>query len=174
LGVDDPVHWYHLLVRHTLSRLTFMPEFKASTTLRCSAAALRQYLGATANIPSISDPDLELEVLEAPEQVTADAIIEFRITAFGFKQRIQHRYVEVGETEILAEQVEGPTRMWVHRQSIVLNDDGTCLLTDLVEFEPPGGMMGFVLTEASIRQSLEDGMQFRYEALRGFLETSGE
>ena len=34
--------------------------------------------------------------------------------------------------------------------------------------------MGFVLTEASIRESLEDGMVFRYEALRGFLETSGD
>ncbi|MCP4786270.1 MAG: hypothetical protein GY903_19970 [Fuerstiella sp.] len=151
-----------------------MPEFTASTTLRCSAAALRQYLGATAKIPLISDPELELEVLEAPDQVTADAIIEFRITAFGFKQRMQHRYTEVGDTEIVAEQVEGPTRTWVHRQSIAVNDDGTCVLTDHVEFEPPGGMMGFVLTEASIRESLEDGMVFRYEALRGFLETSGD
>jgi len=135
---------------------------------------LRQYLGATANIPSISDPELELEVIDAPEQVASDAIIEFRITAYGFKQRMKHRYVEVGEMEIVAEQVEGPTRTWVHRQSIAANDDGTCLLTDHVEFEPPGGMMGFVLTEASIRESLDDGMQFRYEALRGFLETTGD
>lgn len=135
---------------------------------------MRQYLGATANIPSISDPELELEVIDAPEQVASDAIIEFRITAYGFKQRMKHRYVEVGEMEIVAEQVEGPTRTWVHRQSIAANDDGTCLLTDHVEFEPPGGMMGFVLTEASIRESLDDGMQFRYEALRGFLETTGD
>ncbi|MDG1894289.1 MAG: hypothetical protein P8J37_05200 [Fuerstiella sp.] len=151
-----------------------MPEFTASTTLRCTTAALREYLGATANIPSISDPELELELLDAPEQVTSDAIIEFRITAYGFKQRMQHRYVEVCETEIVAEQVEGPTRAWVHRQSIAANDDGTCLLTDHIKFEPPAGMMGFVLTEASIRESLEDGMQFRYEALRGFLEASGD
>ncbi|MCP4509538.1 MAG: hypothetical protein GY826_24445 [Fuerstiella sp.] len=151
-----------------------MPDFTASTTLRCSAAAVRQYLGATANVPSISDPELELEVIDAPEQVASDAIIEFRITAYGFKQRMKHRYVEVGEMEIVAEQVEGPTRTWVHRQSIAANDDGTCLLTDHVEFEPPGGMMGFVLTEASIRESLDDGMQFRYEALRGFLETTGD
>jgi len=151
-----------------------MPDFKASTMLRCSAEALRQYLGTTANIPSISDPELELEVLDAPEHVTAEAIIEFRITAYGFKQRMQHRYVEVGETEIVAEQVEGPTRTWVHRQSISINEDGTCLLTDHVEFEPPGGMMGFVLTEASIRESLEDGMQFRYEALREILESSSD
>mgnify|MGYP002633979367 CR=1 FL=1 len=151
-----------------------MPDFKASTTLRCSAAALRQYLGATANLPLISDPELELEVLDAPEQVTSDAIIEFRITAYGFKQRMQHRYVEVCDTEIVAEQVEGPTRTWVHRQSISVNEDGTCLLTDHIEFEPPGGMMGFVLTEDSIRQSLEDGMQFRYEALREVLESSSD
>ncbi|MCA9086537.1 MAG: hypothetical protein KDA81_20915 [Planctomycetaceae bacterium] len=143
-----------------------MHEFTSSATIPCSPPSLRSVLGDPRQLPEISDPDLELEVLSAPEQVTEDTVIEFRISAHGFRQRMQHRYVEVSEFQIVAEQIEGPTRAWIHRQTIVANDDGTCTLTDHVQFEPPGGMMGFVLTADRIRESLEEGMAFRYEALR--------
>lgn len=147
-----------------------MPSFKTSAVINCSAAALREFLGRTASIPEVSDPELELQVLEAPEVVTQDAVIDFRITTFGFKQRMQHRYITVSDVEIVAEQVEGPTRSWIHRQKVEDNGDGTCTLTDEVEFEPPGGMLGFVMTEDRIRESLEDGMEYRYDTLRELLE----
>ena len=149
-----------------------MPTFTSSAVLKCSPTALRDYLGKTSNLPSISDPDLELEVLEAPEDITADSVIEFRISAYGFKQRMQHRYVSVSHSEIVAEQIEGPTKSWVHRQTVQDNGDGSCTLTDQIDFEPPGGMLGFVMTENKIRESIQDGMEFRYEALQDILEQS--
>ena len=47
-----------------------MPESKTDFILECSAEQLRAFLGRTANLPIISDPDLELEILSAPEIVT--------------------------------------------------------------------------------------------------------
>lgn len=148
-----------------------MPDFKSSTTLKCSAKALREFLGKTANLPAISDPELCLEVLKAPEVVTADTVIEFRITAYGFKQRMQHRYVEATENRIVAEQIDGPTRAWRHTQTVDANDDGTTTLTDEITFEPPGGMLGYIMTAAKISESLEDGMAYRYETLAEHLES---
>ncbi|MEZ6133099.1 MAG: hypothetical protein R3C59_30890 [Planctomycetaceae bacterium] len=142
-----------------------MPEFSASATLPCSADRLREFLGLTANLPAISDPELELEVLSAPEIITLDGVIEFRITAYGFKQRMQHRYVEVSERQIVAVQIDGPTRSWLHRQTIQENEDGTCTLVDHIEFEPPGGMLGYLMTADRITESLTDGMEFRYSSL---------
>jgi ligand-binding SRPBCC domain-containing protein len=147
-----------------------MPEFKSSATLQCSAESLRNFLGQTANLPGISDPDLSLEIMEAPEFVTEDAVIEFRISAYGFKQRMSHRYVEVSSERIVAEQVDGPTRSWRHTQTITSNDDGTSTLTDEIVFEPPGGMLGYVMTAAKIEVSLKDGMAYRYETLAEHLE----
>ncbi|MEQ9409648.1 MAG: hypothetical protein RIK87_18075 [Fuerstiella sp.] len=147
-----------------------MPTFTSSVTLKCSAAALRECLGQPANLPRISDPELQLEVLEAPQQIAQHEIIEFRISAYGFKQRMKHAYIEVTETEIVAQQTDGPTREWIHRQSIDDNGDGTCTLTDQIDFEPPGGMLGFVMTEDRIKESLQEGMDFRYEALQELLE----
>ena len=132
--------------------------------------AVMVVLGITANLPLISDPDLSLEIIQAPERVAVDEVIEFRISAYGFKQRMQHRYVEVADTHIVAEQIDGPTRAWRHLQAIIAHDDGTCTLTDQFSFEPPGGMLGHMMTADRIRESLNEGMQFRYQALAELLE----
>lgn len=143
-----------------------MPESTTSTCLNCTAEALREYLGQTANLPDISDPDLELEVIDAPDTVVQDAVIEFRISAYGFKQRMKHKYTKVSETEIVAEQIDGPTRAWIHTQTVTSTGPSTCELVDHIQFEPPGGMIGFVMTEDKIRDSIQDGMDFRYETLQ--------
>ena len=147
-----------------------MATFTSSTTVKCSASVLREYLGTTANLSKISDPDLDLEVLNGPEHATVGELIEFRISAYGFKQRMQHKYIEVSDSEIVAEQVDGPTRAWKHRQSIVAVSETECKLTDQIDFEPPGGMLGFVMTEAKIKGSIQDGMDYRYETLQELLE----
>lgn len=147
-----------------------MATHTSSTTLRCDLQKVRDYLGRTANLLKTSDPDLELEILNAPDEISEGAIIDFRITAYGFKQPMQHRYVEVSDREIVAKQVDGPARAWLHRQSLSDNGDGSCTLTDRIDFEPPGGMLGFVMTEAKIRESIEDGMDHRYEVLQEELE----
>jgi len=142
-----------------------MPESLSPSIIECSAAQLRAFLGRTANLPQISDPDLELEILSAPEIVTLGHRIEFRITAFGFKQRATHEYVTVEELQIIEDQVDGPMRAWKHAQQIEIITPSQCRLTDRIEFEPPGGMLGYLLTEANVRTSIQDGMQIRYESL---------
>ncbi len=146
-----------------------MPNFTSSSRIDCSVPTLRQFLGATANIPKIADPELEMKVLEAPEFITAGAEIELRVSAYGFKQRMKQRYTEVTETVIVAEQIEGPTRTWIHRQSVSVHEGGGSLLTDIIDFEPPGGMLGFVMTADKIIETLGEGMEFRYETLSDIL-----
>jgi ligand-binding SRPBCC domain-containing protein len=157
---------------HTGNQRKTMPEFQASTTLNCPVHILRQFLGRPSNLPDVSDPDLELEIVAAPEVIAAGETIEFRVTAYGFKQRSTHTYVIVNDTEILEEQIDGPMRSWRHHHRYEAIDANTCRLVDQFEFEPPGGMMGFVFTEAKVRESLEEGMRARYESLARILENT--
>ncbi len=82
----------------------------------------------------------------APEVVTVGEEIEFRIMAYGFKQRATHVYTSVEDLLIEERQLEGPLRQWYHRQHLQQTPGGLTLLTDTIEFEPPGGMLGFMLT----------------------------
>ena len=143
-----------------------MAHFVASADLSCAAAALRAFLGRPVNLPQISNPDLELEIVAAPEEIAAGATIEFRITAHGFKQRATHEYVEVSDTTIVEAQIDGPLRAWRHAQRIEDLGPHECRLTDEIEFERPGGMMGFLLTEDRIRQAVKNGTEFRHTTLQ--------
>ncbi|MEY3457811.1 MAG: hypothetical protein RL215_968 [Planctomycetota bacterium] len=142
-----------------------MPLFTTNSILNCSAASLRNFLGRPANLPDISDPDIELEIVKAPEVIAAGEKIIFRVTAMGLRQRMTHEYLEASELEILETLVEGPLPLWRHRQQLEALGHSQCRLTDEVEFQTPGGLLRFVLTEERIRESLESGMNFRYQAL---------
>ena len=148
-----------------------MSESKTASVLECSAAQLRAFLGCTANLPIISDPELELEILSAPEIVTLGQRIEFRITAYGFKQRATHEYVIVEELQITENQVDGPLRAWNHAQQIEVVSSTQCRLHDHIIFEPPGGMLGYLLTESKVLASIQDGMQIRYETLSDLIKS---
>ena len=141
-----------------------MGQFSSTATFPCTPEALRSYLGNPANLPNITDPELNLQVLEAPDTVAEGEEIEFSIHAWGFPQRIRHRWVTVTDQQIIVEQVEGPTESWRHEQTITAAPEG-CLLTETISFEPPGGMLGYILTEDAIRQSLESGTAIRIELL---------
>jgi len=148
-----------------------MLKFEASTVVPCSAVALRRFLGCPANLPEISDPDIELQIISAPETVSAGARIEFRIMSFGLRHRMAHEYRLVTESEILEVLVDGPLPAWQHRQQLQELGPTECRLTDTVEFQLPGGMLRFILTEERIRESLTTGMVFLYQALQQLAET---
>jgi len=147
-----------------------MSVFRANSILPCSAVALRSFLGRPANLPLISQPDLELEILSAPEVIQTGELIRFQIMAFGFKQKAIHEYTEVDESRIVEILKEGAMRTWRHAQIMEVLSPTECRLVDEVEFEPPGGMLGYLLSEERIQSSLQEGMDFRYSALRELIE----
>ncbi|MGV2340902.1 MAG UNVERIFIED_CONTAM: hypothetical protein LVR18_45280 [Planctomycetaceae bacterium] len=99
------------------------------------------------------------------------ARIEFRILSFGLRHRMAHEYRLVTESEIFEVLVDGPLPAWQHRQQLQDLGPTECRLTDTVEFQLPGGMLRFMLTEERIRESLTTGMEFRYQALQQLAET---
>ena len=60
-------------------------------------------------------------------------------------------------------------RAWRHRQTFEFLESQQARLTDEFEFEPPGGMLDFVLTEARLPHSLKDGIAARHAALQELL-----
>lgn len=147
-----------------------MPNSRTSVELPCPAAALRRFLGQPANLPDISDPEIELEILAAPEHVSEGAEIRFQITAIGLKQKATHRYEKVTDSEISEVLIDGVLPAWSHRQLIEPIDDGHCRLTDDITFDSPGGMMKFIMSEERILENIASGMEFRYETLTELAE----
>ena len=141
-----------------------MGQFILSAQFECCPATLREYLGSVSNFLLITDPELEIEIIESPEVVTAGEEISFSIVTSGFRQVLRHRWTTVTDSQIVAEQVMGPTQSWHHAQTI-LAAAGGCSLEETITFEPPGGMLGFVVTEDGILESLSTGTAIRHQLI---------
>ncbi|MCH2201161.1 MAG: hypothetical protein MK102_04270 [Fuerstiella sp.] len=141
-----------------------MGQFSLSANFEYTPTTLRDYLGTVSNIPLITDPDLEIEIMEAPEVVTAGEEISFSIMTGGFRQVLKHRWTTVTDSQIVTEQVMGPAQSWEYTQTISATAGG-CLLQETVLFEPPGGMLGVLVTEATILESLNTGTAIRHRLI---------
>jgi ligand-binding SRPBCC domain-containing protein len=127
---------------------------------------LFEFLRRPANVALISDPATGLQLVSAPEIVEIGSIITFRIAAFGQVREATHQVVELDPHRRIAEvQTSGPMRSWRHRHTFEPDGDGT-ILVERIEFEPPGGIIGLLVTADKIMAQLEDAMYYKEQALR--------
>ena len=57
-------------------------------------------------------------------------------------------------------QVEGPMGTWEHEHLFEPSPRGV-IVVDRIEFAPPNGMLGLIVNERKIRDSLEEGFEHR-------------
>lgn len=143
-----------------------MAVFEFRTELPCSVSELFNFLIRPKNIALVSDPSLGLIFVDPPEVLTLNEEIDFKIVSFGQVHRITHKIIEISEnSQLVEEQTSGPMKLWRHTHKYESTDNG-CVKLDIVEFAPPGGLVGFFLTEDKVSDHLEDGFCYREEKLQ--------
>jgi ligand-binding SRPBCC domain-containing protein len=147
-----------------------VPVFEAITQLSCSVVSLFDFLARPANLLLVSPPDLQLKLTDAPDRLQRGSQIAVTGRRWGIVQRMVNEVtVFEPESRIVEEQRHGPFRRLVHTRRLSAN--GVAVkLTDHIEFEPPGGMIGLMLTAERIRKELEHLYQFRTRRMKELLE----
>lgn len=147
-----------------------MAIFEHETILPCSPEGLFQFLIQPVNVMKVSHPDLGIKFLSPPDVLSHGVELEFQIVSFGQVHSLKHKIVEFESPRLVVEeQLEGPMKSWRHLHIYESHESG-CLKIDKVEFDPPGGMIGFFLTEDKIVDQLEDGMFIREQRVKEFIE----
>lgn len=147
-----------------------MPEFENESTFACSCEGLFQFLTQPQNIAEVSHPDLGLKFVEPPTVLHQGAELEFQLVSFGQVHTMKHQIIEFDAPKLVIEtQLKGPMKSWRHHHIYSAHENG-CRKVDMIEFDPPGGMIGFFLTEAKIVDQLEDGMYSRDLKLNELIE----
>ncbi len=72
----------------------------------------------------------------------------------------------------MEEQRQGPFRSWRHVQRFAPSPDGGVRITDAIEYEPPGGVLGRLATAEAIRRELEGAFAYRRERLTELLRAA--
>ena len=83
-------------------------------------------------------------------------------------QELTYEIVELDSPSKFREKmVEGPLKLWLHDYIIEPHESSDRVtLINRVEFEPPGGLLGFIVTEESILDALDDGFDYRRKVLQ--------
>jgi len=150
-----------------------MAVFEDEVWLPCSPDQLFEFLLKPANVARISDPRLGLAFVNAPDVVGEGDVIVFKVQGFGVVQTIEHRIERLDRPALIVEtQVKGPMKSWRHEHMLESSKDGTRMM-DRVTFQPPGGVLGFLVRESTILESLEDGFQHRSDELKRLVSAGG-
>lgn len=149
-----------------------MAEFQWSTELNVRPEIAYDFLTTPRNLIHLSPPEVQFRLIEAPTEIVVGVQFEFEVTAMGMTQQSIHEIIEVeSPTRFVEQQVKGPLKSWLHEHRFEQLDDASVRVDDLIEFQPPGGLAGFVMNERRIREGLEQLFAFRAETLRQMLES---
>jgi ligand-binding SRPBCC domain-containing protein len=149
-----------------------MAEFETTVTVQCSIDRAFDFLLRPANAQKVSPPTVGLQFISAPEIVEVGSRLEFKIQAYGQVQKFVHEIIQVDRPDkIVEKQVQGLFSKWVHAHEFSTSASGETTIIDRIEFEPPSGLLGFLLTRKRILEELEDGYFHRHKQLRKLLES---
>jgi len=147
-----------------------VPVFEATMQLRCTAEALFDFLVRPANLPKLSPPDWDLRLLEAPEICQLGSRLVIQAKRSGIPQRIVSEIIGLEPHSVLIDEMrEGPLRKLVHSRTLLANGNSVSL-TDRIEFEPPRGLLGLILTAQRIEKDLAALHEFRLKRIQELLE----
>jgi ligand-binding SRPBCC domain-containing protein len=148
-----------------------MAQFEASIQIACPRETAFEFLSRPSNYAEISPSQMGFTLVEGPDVMIVGSRIEFQLQAMGLTQRVIHEVVHWKHPhQITLEQIRGPMRKWVH-DHLLVGEGEDVVITDRIEFDPPGGMLGFVATEARILAALNSGIAERHLALKQRLES---
>lgn len=151
-----------------------MAVFEASVELACSPEVAFEFLAQPENIRLITSSAMMLLFDAAPQRLSLGARMEFRVQAYGVVRSAVHEVTEWDSPRKFVErQVEGPLGAWEHEHLFEPTAAGV-LVTDRITFAPPNGLLGLLVNERKIRESLEDGFGHRHHELeKRFGSSSG-
>lgn len=143
-----------------------MPIFESRVELPASPEAVFDFISRPANLAAISPPEAGLVFTQAPEVLSEGAAMVCKLQAYGLVQELQQKITKFDPPRSFREElIKGPVKKYIH-DYIVEPTPGGAVLINRIDFEPPGGLMGMMVTADRIMDQLEDGFAYRRDLLK--------
>jgi ligand-binding SRPBCC domain-containing protein len=145
-----------------------MPTFESRTNLAASPEVVFDYILRPANLQAIAPPEMQFVFVAPPDVISLGNRLTCKAQAYGMIQQLSYEIIELDSPRRFREKmVEGPLKLWVHDYIVEPHSSSEQVtLVNRIEFEPPGGLLGFIVTADKIMEALEDGFDYRRDALQ--------
>jgi ligand-binding SRPBCC domain-containing protein len=139
-----------------------MPVVRITQRFPYPQARVVDFFRRPANVVAVAPVGLQLRLVEAPAVVAVGSRIVVDARRWGIRQRVVTEVVRLDEETIVEEQRSGPFRRWLHtRRFRAITPDET-ELEEEIDFEPPGGMLGLVMTAERVEGDLLAALRSRH------------
>ena len=150
-----------------------MADFESSVTVNRPVERVFEFLLRPANVVKISPPSVGLQFTSAPEVMEVGSRLDFKMQAYGQVLTFLHEITIIDRpTKIVEQQVKGMFQKWVHEHVLETTPDGLTIIVDRIDFIPPGGLLGLLMTKGRIIEQLDDAYFHRNKQLKKLLEAS--
>jgi len=148
-----------------------MAVFETSVLLECTVEQAFNFMISPANHEKLSPPEVGLRFVNPPFQVEIGSVFEFKMQAWGTVQSAKHEIIQFDRPTLYIERaIRSPMKSYLHSHHFETDASGLTRMSDRIEFAPPGGILGLLVTEAKIIDSLEDGFYYRHQQLKKLLK----
>ena len=143
-----------------------MPHYTSTLELACPAADLFAFLARPKNLAQLAPPDLHLELVTGPDIMELGSRLAWKARRWGIAQNFTQEVTDFDqERRVIVEQKQGPFARWIHSLRFKVIDAGT-QLHEQIDFDPPSGLLGRLISADFIRQDLDKLYAYREEKLR--------
>ena len=139
-----------------------MPVFESRVVLPATPEEVFEFISRPANLQRIGPPNLGLVFVNPPEVLSEGATLTSRVQAYGIPQQLEQKITKFAPPHGFREElVKGPIKKYVHDYIVEPAGDGRTELINRIDFEPPGGLLGMMITAEKLLDELEDAFAYR-------------
>ena len=138
-----------------------------SSVLPAAPGVVFEYLKDMRHFGSLVPPTLKFELTGPSLRMQPGAEYEFRLTRFGLRYMWIVRIEEYDEPKQFTErQVIGVFENWVHTYKFEEHGSNSTLLTNIIQYSVPFGLVGKLADDLLIRNDLMQILRYSHDKLK--------
>ncbi|RAJ08055.1 SRPBCC family protein [Arenibacter echinorum] len=143
-------------------------QFKKAQEINASLEEVWEFISNPSNLKKITPDYMGFDITskDVPSKMYAGMIISYKVSPlFGIKTTWVTEITHLKENSYFVdEQRVGPYKIWHHQHMIQPTEKGT-LMTDIVSYQPPLGLLGSIANTLIIKGKLNEIFDYRTKVL---------
>lgn len=149
-----------------------MAHLQISELIPSAPQKVFEFLCDPANQTELLKGEIDVELLTPEPVLRRGAEIHYQMTRFGLSHVIRFRIEDcVRGQRVMYRQMEGVFQSWTHVMRFEEHGGGQTLVTDIVDYKVPFGLLGYLSDDLYIKRDMRRIIEKRLRITKDYFES---